>query len=349
MTPRTYIVNGFGAYAGGIVRVHNEICRQLATRGALFVASAPRHQETSFPSTILSSQTASRRKSLLADLKASARRRRRYDVRVDSAPAFRLFTRASRHVVVVHDLNFLQRHIHDISTAQYLYRWALHHWTLRRVDSIVVNSESTAVEVRRFLPSLEGKTIVLPLPVDHVTEPATEPSALASSRDTITLMSFGHAANKGVEHLLELAATRPEVEILLICGQGHWRDFWEPTARRLGVAAQVHVRSSVSDSELYDAYSSADVFCMLSSYEGYGLPVAEALRLARPTIVSPLPVLAATSRGAAIVVRPEDVAALSAAVDEALQAPQQRWVEAAEALRAWTWESWTNELLRSVA
>jgi len=342
-----YLVNGFGAYAGGIVRVHNEICRQLAARGLLFIASAPRHQESGFPSTILSRQTDSRRASLVADLKASLRRGPRYDVRVDSAPAFRLFTKSSRHVVVVHDLNFLQRHVHGISAVQYVYRWVLHHWTLRRVDSIVVNSEATAAEVRQFRPALERKVVVLPLPVDHVVAPRA-PAASAGG-EAITLMSFGHAANKGVEHLLELAAARPTVELLLICGQGHWRELWEPRARELGVTGRVHVRSSVSDSELYEAYCHADVFCMLSSYEGYGLPVAEALRLARPTIVSTLPVLAATSRHAAVVVDPADVVALSAAVDEALQAPRQRWLDAAETFRSWTWESWTTELLRSVA
>lgn len=282
------------------------------------------------------------------DVKASTRRGRRYDVRVDSAPAFRLFTRASRHVVVVHDLNFTKRHVHGISTAQYVYRWALHQWTLRRVDSIVVNSESTAVEVQQFMPSLEDKTVVLPLPVDHVAEPPSARGPSRSGTEAVTLMSFGHAANKGVEHLLELAAVRPDIELVLVCGQGHWREFWEPRAQRLGVTARVRVRSSLTDSELYEAYCTADVFCMLSSYEGYGLPVAEALRLARPTIVSPLPVLGATSRGAAVVADPADVVALSDAVDEALQAPRQRWVDAAEAFRSWTWAAWTTELLRSV-
>ena len=97
----TVIVNGFGAYHGGIVRVHNAICRELAKAGyVVSVANAPRAQEVIPGVSVLSDQTASRRASFFRDARESLRLQR-FDVRIDSAPGFRMLTPSRRRCVVV--------------------------------------------------------------------------------------------------------------------------------------------------------------------------------------------------------------------------------------------------------
>lgn len=339
-----YLVNGFGAYHGGIVRVHNAICGELVGRGDLTIANAPRDQVLAPGAHIASKQGKSRWRSLLKDVFASLRCER-FDVRVDSAPAFRLFTRSGQHIVVVHDLNFLRPQIHRLSWKQILYRRILHHWALRRADQIVVNSNHTLEELRAFYPPAGEKAVVLPLPVDFLAADLG-PRISGDDRERTRLLAFGHARNKGIDRLLATLAIAPSYDLTIVCPHQTWEELWRDEARRLAVSDRVTVRSGLTDEELAAEYASADVFCMLSSYEGYGLPVAEALYQGRPTVVSSLPVLSETARGFAVVASDGGPVTVIDAIESALETPASHWVAAAEAMSAWTWERWVDDLLR---
>lgn len=344
------LVNGFGAYHGGIVRVHNAICSQLAINADLYIANAPRGQLAGLPNThIISRQTSSRIKSLARDLIRSLRFDH-FDIRIDSAPAFRPFTRARRHIVVVHDLNFLSPDVHSISRKQQLYRRILHHWFMRTVDTIVVNSSTTLAEIVGWKPEVRNKCVVLELPADYLNEAASQVAVdqppTPVDRSSAHLMMFGHARNKGVASLLNALRERPTLTASIVCPTSIWTDLWEADAVAAGVRDRIEVKDSLTDSELIAEYFRADVFCMLSSYEGYGMPVAEALYLAIPTVVSNIPVLSATSRGYAEVASSSDPVDVLAAIDRALMRPREYWESASRVFREWTWSSWVSEMLR---
>jgi len=340
-----YLVNGFGAVHGGIVRVHNAICLELAERGDVSIASAPRDQVAAARLNIMSVQSGGRARSLLRDAVLAGRRRERFDVRVDSAPALRPFTRARRHIVVVHDLNFLRPDIHEISWKQRTYRRLLHRWTLRRADRIVVNSEQTLAELTGFDPRSAAKAVVLRLPVDHVAGTTPEGRLDRSSKKGTAVLSFGHARNKGIDRLLYAMCERSDLTLDVICPQATWGELWAELARHLGLEARVRVHSLVSDDDLIGCYLAADVFCMLSRYEGYGLPVAEALYLATPTVISDLAVLRETSLGFAEVADGPGADAVLQAIERALSTAPQHWLNAAGAFRQWTWGLWVDRLL----
>jgi glycosyltransferase involved in cell wall biosynthesis len=81
----------------------------------------------------------------------------------------------------------------------------------------------------------------------------------------------------------------------------------------------------VEDAVLGDAYASAGVFVLPSSYEGYGIVYAEALAFGLPVIacdVGPVPEL--VGREAAVLVPANDKEALSAALDLLLDDPTLR-------------------------
>ena len=339
-----YLVNGFGAYHGGIVRVHNEICRELSGRGTVHVASAPRDQVDLEGIRVLSVQSSSRARSFLRDAWSSLRGGR-YDVRIDSAPAFRFFTRASRRIVVVHDLNFLQPGVHRISKSQRLYRHLLHRWTLWQATAIVVNSSATGHEVNRFMPSVKDKTYVCPLPV-RLPWPVTPPIQRRRASSTVRLLSFGHAANKGVDRLLGLLAVQPDYELTVIAPAAAWEAHWRGLSVSLGVSGRVRLVEAPDDEQLVDEYCRADVFCMLSTYEGYGLPVVEALSLGRPVVISDIAVLHATSLGLAEAPADDTTGALGAAIERALGHPKRHWQHAAAAIRGRDWTQWVDEMLR---
>lgn len=81
---------------------------------------------------------------------------------------------------------------------------------------------------------------------------------------------------KGIQHILEALPKIPEY-ILTLVGKGPF----EPELRRLaaiqGIADRIIWKKDLSRQELIQEYASAGVFISLSSFEAYGITVAEAL------------------------------------------------------------------------
>jgi glycosyltransferase involved in cell wall biosynthesis len=89
--------------------------------------------------------------------------------------------------------------------------------------------------------------------------------------------------------------------------------------------SSVHVSGPVDDATLKVAYAAADLFVLPSRYEGYGIVYAEALAHGLPIIacdVGPVPEL--VGEEAALFVPPDDVEALSGALDQLLGDPALR-------------------------
>jgi glycosyltransferase involved in cell wall biosynthesis len=160
------------------------------------------------------------------------------------------------------------------------------------------------------------------------------------------LLSFGHAANKNVEPLLKYLSRTPGAALTVICTSPEWDKFWGETAKSLGVSQRVNRLDSLTDAELAAQYENCDVFCMLSTYEGYGLPVAEALSLGRPTVISQNETLMETSRGYALQVDPEDDESLDETIRKAMSIQTDYWQNAKSSFTGPSWEEWIAEILK---
>jgi glycosyltransferase involved in cell wall biosynthesis len=88
--------------------------------------------------------------------------------------------------------------------------------------------------------------------------------------------------------------------------------------QELNLTDQVIFPGFVPADELVLWYNAAAVFAYPSSYEGFGIPVAEALACGRPVVTSNISSLPEAGGDAAILTPPEDVAALSDALARAL-------------------------------
>ena len=115
--------------------------------------------------------------------------------------------------------------------------------------------------------------------------------------------------------------------------------------------SSISVRGPVDDATLGAAYAAADLFVLPSRYEGYGIVYAEALAHGLPIIacdVGPVPEL--VGEEAALLVPPDDIQALSGALDKLLGEPtmRSRMSEAAygRAEGLPRWEDTTSGFLR---
>lgn len=345
-------INALGAHFGGIVRVLEQVTRVISQRHSTRVWFAPRQASLPDLVAIESVQGPSRRSTFLAALARILAPATRVDVRVDIAQGFLLRVRARKRVLVVHDLGYRDpRNVH-VNQAQQVYRDIITRWGIRQSDIIVAVSERTREELRSLAPGAVCKVRVLPLPVDNMIDVLNDlahPSVNRVAPDGTRILAFGHALNKGVESLVDLAVLRPDVTIRVVSPESFWRNSgYAQLVTSKGLGGRIARIGDLTDADLVREYLSADVFCMPSSYEGYGLPVAEALACGRPTVISDLDVLESTARGFAVRCEGWGAEALSAACDVALAKPAEHWQQAAREFRAWTWERWVEAMLAGV-
>ena len=120
-----------------------------------------------------------------------------------------------------------------------------------------------------------------------------------------------------------------------------------------GVSERVHFLTTVdSDEDLADLYSSASALVFPSLYEGFGLPVLEAMACGTPVVTSITSSLPEVAGEAAILVDPNDVdaiggALLALATDEVKRA--QLIAAGRERAAGFTWERAASELRAHLA
>jgi glycosyltransferase involved in cell wall biosynthesis len=126
---------------------------------------------------------------------------------------------------------------------------------------------------------------------------------------------------KNLPRLIQAYAGLPDVvregHRLVLVGPSGWE--MEETLRSAGAhAGDVELLGYVPDADLAALYQLCTVFCYPSLYEGFGLPVLEALQSGAPTVASRTPSLVEVAGEAARYVGPLDVDDIRAAIADLL-------------------------------
>ncbi len=106
--------------------------------------------------------------------------------------------------------------------------------------------------------------------------------------------------------------------ILLVGDAEHPQGSYQATAQSLGLEQEVRCTGRLDREELRRLYSCTDLFVFPSRYEGFGMPVLEAMACGAPTITSSTSSLPEVAGDAALLVDPDDVEGLADAMVTAL-------------------------------
>ena len=252
---------------------------------------------------------------------------------------------SDRCVVTIHDLAFaVHPELYDRRT-RFLYR-AILPGILRRADRIIADSASTADDLVRLTGTPASRIDVVHLGVDpEYFRPAeAEPGAGPWDGGPYVLAVGGISPRKNGRRMLE-AFTRWREKggrrrhyRLLVTGKSLDSAFAAPDST--SIPDGVTLLSHVDDALLRTLYARAEILLFPAIYEGFGLPILEAMAMGTPVVTSSTGSAPEAAGTAAVLVDPFDVDAIAAGLDQASR-PEERdrlRREGPARARAFTWE-----------
>ena len=233
-----------------------------------------------------------------------------------------------RRVVTVHDLiyaRFPEAHagVRDLGMRM------LVPLAVRRSHRVIVDSQSTADDLVELLRTSRERIDVVPLGLGSVRrgEPAAEQvvrERLRLERRRVALSLSAKRPHKNLSALIDaLALIEVERRPLLVLpgySTAHEQELRERAAAA-GVDEDVRFAGWLEDELVEGLWSIADVFVYPSLYEGFGLPVLEAMARGVPVACSNASSLPEVAGDGALLFDPNDVRAIAAVLQRLLEYP----------------------------
>lgn len=220
-------------------------------------------------------------------------------------------------VITLHDLSFF-RHPAFFKRANRLYLRAMTPLACRRAAAVIAVSEFTAREAVALLGVASERVHVITHGVDPRFRPLP-PAEVARFRtaqglpERFILHMGTLEPRKNLVRLVQAFAqgAPADVHLVLAGGRGWLYETIFAEVARLDVQDRVHFPGYVPAETQALWYNAAELFAYVSIYEGFGLPVLEALACGAPTLTSATTALPEAAGDAALTVPPDDVAAIA--------------------------------------
>ena len=230
--------------------------------------------------------------------------------------------------IFVHDLAFRIRS-QEVPWQQRVHMRAVLGRALKQAAAILVPSESTRGDLLEHYkdPALESKVAVVaegvpsavpagPLPVGLEPGFILAVGTIEPRKNYPRLLAAFRALRGRHGSLPFIINGRPGVPQLVIAGRPGWA--YGDTLQRIAAEPGVRYLGHVDEPTLTALYESASVLAFPSLYEGFGLPLLEAMSKGVPAVVGAAGALPELALGAAITVKPDDVDAIAGALERLL-------------------------------
>ena len=222
--------------------------------------------------------------------------------------------RGSKRVVTVYDM--IPERMPD--TRRRLDFLTLKKRYVERADHIICISQSTHDDLLDVYGQLNKPISVVPLGVDPRFNPAAE--RLSALPDKYVLFVGHRGQYKNASLLLEafsaLAAKYPELQLAYV-GGGRFSTAEQSLIEQFHLDGRV-VQVDLSDQSMPGAYAHAEAFVFPSRFEGFGLPVLEAMACGAPTLLARATSLPEVGGTAAAYFAPDDAEQLAHELDATL-------------------------------
>ncbi len=214
------------------------------------------------------------------------------------------FSKRTRNVATIHDMALYQFPVYKGGFFRRFYHMYTAH-SVKKADFFITDSEYSSREITKFTGIPREKISVIPLAVNEAFRPIDDRLKLEAVKkkynlpERFILYIGGYDIRKNVGNLLRaFASLKNEYNIqhkLVLGGnvpltkklikRGAVTDVVR-SIEELGISTDVLLPGLIEKNDLSALYSTADLFVYPSLYEGFGLPVLEALSCGTPVIAS---------------------------------------------------------------
>ena len=240
-------------------------------------------------------------------------------------------------VATIHDIIHLLYPEFLPSRLAFFYAQRMIRRTLHRGDRVIAVSRNTRDDLHRFF-DIDGRKIQVihngvddafrrPLPEEEITATLAE---FGIQRPYVLFVGNAAKPHKNLDNVVKAygRARRqvPQFEAPLVCvGEREGVEFKiRQRAEQLGIPGAVQLLGKVPGETLPAIYQGASLFLYPTLYEGFGLPVIEAMASGVPVITSNTSALKEVGEGYAHLVDPLDVEAMADAIGTLMSDPEHR-------------------------
>lgn len=261
-------------------------------------------------------------------------------------------------VVTVHDLIHL-RFPQYFGPHQRLYARLMVGHACRTAKLVITDSEATKRDLVEMIRVPESKIRVIPLGVDEDFTPADE-SAIGDVRkrhalpERYAIFVGNPKPHKGIDVLMEamrdIYMNSKDLSLVIAGGSDVDSGMIQGMAERAGIASRVFHLRGLPTGDLPVVISGARMLVMPSRWEGFGLPLLEAMACGTPVVCTTAGSLPEVAGTAAVQVKPDDPGALSEAMahvdhDETARSLLRR--DGLMRCRQFTWDRTVNQTIEA--
>ncbi|MEM7802165.1 MAG: glycosyltransferase family 1 protein, partial [Chloroflexota bacterium] len=280
-------------------------------------------------------------------------RARRLGVDLLHSMAFVLpFVSGIRGVVTVYDLSFMY-YPEQYPAARRLYLKTQTARSCRAAERVIAIAEDGKRDIHNFFKvPLEQIDVVYPGLSPAYTRPDARVVDAFRAREQLPKRFVLHVGTlqprKNLITLIEAfhQLNLPDVHLILAGGKGWFFDQIFAIVERLGLENRVHFIGYVQDAHLPLLYAAADLFVFPSYYEGFGMPIVEAMACGTPVIASDASAMPEAIGGAGLMFQADSTEELAESMltvlDNAEQAAKMRRVVLVQA-RQFSWKTAAKE------
>ena len=233
-------------------------------------------------------------------------------------------------VLTVYDL--ISLHFPDLASlrARLLFRLTTS-LALQAAHRVIAISDATRLDYSAHFPIASGRAVTIPLAVGTAFEPPGEDATAAVRTkymlpERFVLYVGSNKPHKNLVRLVESWKLTDRGDAVLVLA-GQWESAHrevEKAAARAGLGNAIRLLGPICEQDLPALYGAAEVFVFPSLYEGFGLPVLEAMACGTPVACSNSSSLPEIAGEAARLFTPTNTNAIAAALSDLLSAAGER-------------------------
>jgi len=204
--------------------------------------------------------------------------------------------------------------------------------SLQAADHVVTVSDAMREEILEFYPGAPISVIYNGLDINDFTSISETDLVVVRQKFGLPqefVLAVGHLeSRKNYLRLLEAIAYLRDrgcsCPMVIVGNDSGYRKVIEQKTASLNLSDCVRILTGLGDHELRCVYKLCSLFVFASTYEGFGIPILEAMAAGCPMILSDIPVFREITENRGIYFAPNDVEAMAFAIEQVLSTGSER-------------------------